>query len=42
LRQRPYVEVAAELGIPEGTLRSRVYYGLKALRVVMQEMEVTP
>ncbi|MDO9457645.1 sigma-70 family RNA polymerase sigma factor [Nocardioides sp.] len=42
LADRPYPEVAAELGIPESTLRSRVFYGLKALRVVMEEMEVTP
>ena len=40
LADRPYAEVAAELGIPESTLRSRVFYGLKALRVVMEEMEV--
>jgi RNA polymerase sigma-70 factor (ECF subfamily) len=31
-------EVAAELGIPEGTVKSRVYYGLRALRVVLEEM----
>lgn len=42
LADRPYAEVAAELGIPISTLRSRVFYGLKALRVVMEEMEVTP
>lgn len=42
LADRPYAEVAAELGVPESTLRSRVFYGLKALRVVMEEMEVTP
>jgi len=41
LRDRPYAEVAAELGIPVGTLRSRVFYGLKALRSVLDEMEVT-
>lgn len=41
LADRPYAEVAAELGIPESTLRSRVFYGLKALRVVMEEMEMT-
>lgn len=41
LRERPYAEVAAELGIPVGTLRSRVFYGLKALRVVMDEIGVT-
>jgi RNA polymerase sigma-70 factor (ECF subfamily) len=37
-RGRPYGEVAAELGIPEGTVKSRVYYGLRALRVVLEEM----
>ena len=42
LRERPYAEVAAELGVPVGTVRSRVFYGLKALRVVMDEMGVTP
>ena len=42
LRQRPYGQVAAELGIPVGTLRSRVFYGLKALRLAMEEMGVEP
>lgn len=37
-RGRPHAEVAAELGIPEGTVKSRVYYGLRALRVVLEEM----
>jgi RNA polymerase sigma-70 factor (ECF subfamily) len=37
-RQRPAAEVAAELGIPAGTLRSRLYYGLRALRLVLEEM----
>jgi RNA polymerase sigma-70 factor (ECF subfamily) len=37
-RARPYSEVAEELGVPEGTIKSRVYYGLKALRVAMEEM----
>ncbi len=41
LRERPYDEVAVELGVPVGTLRSRVFYGLKALRVAMDEMGVT-
>ncbi len=41
-RGRPYAEVAADLGIPVGTLRSRVFYGLKSLRVVMDEMGVQP
>jgi RNA polymerase sigma-70 factor (ECF subfamily) len=37
-RGRPYAEVADELGVPEGTVKSRVYYGLRALRVVLEEM----
>jgi RNA polymerase sigma-70 factor (ECF subfamily) len=37
-RARPYSEVAEELGVPEGTIKSRVYYGLKALRVALEEM----
>jgi RNA polymerase sigma-70 factor (ECF subfamily) len=41
LADRPYDEVAAELGIPESTLRSRVFYGLKAMRVAMDEMGVS-
>ena len=40
LLDRSYDEVATELGIPTSTLRSRVFYGLKALRVVLEEMEV--
>jgi RNA polymerase sigma-70 factor, ECF subfamily len=40
LRGRPYAEVAGELGIPIGTVRSRVFYGLKALRLAMDEMGV--
>jgi RNA polymerase sigma-70 factor (ECF subfamily) len=37
-RDRPYAEVAEELGVPEGTIQSRVYYGLRALRVVLEEI----
>jgi len=37
-RGRPYADVAKELGVPEGTVKSRVYYGLRALRVVLEEM----
>jgi RNA polymerase sigma-70 factor (ECF subfamily) len=37
-RGRPYSEVAEELGVPEGTVKSRVSYGLNALRVVLEEM----
>lgn len=39
---RSYKELAAELGVPEGTLRSRVFYGMKALRVALEEMGWTP
>jgi RNA polymerase sigma-70 factor, ECF subfamily len=37
-RGRPYAEVAVELGIPEGTVKSRVYYGLRALRNALEEL----
>ncbi len=37
-RGRPYAEVAAQLGVPEGTIKSRVYYGLRALRVALEEI----
>lgn len=38
LRGRPYAELAGELGVPEGTIKSRVYYGLRALRNALEEM----
>jgi len=34
-------ETAARLGIPEGTVKSRLHYGLRALRLVLQEKGVT-
>ncbi len=37
-RGRPYAEVARELRVPEGTVKSRVYYGLRALRLALEEM----
>ena len=33
---RPYAEVAADLGIPEGTVKSRVYYALRAMRSALE------
>lgn len=33
-------EVAERLGVPEGTIKSRLYYGLRALRLRLQEMGV--
>jgi RNA polymerase sigma-70 factor (ECF subfamily) len=38
LHGRPVAEVAQELGVPPGTVHSRLYYGLKALGVVLEEM----
>ena len=38
-RGRPYAEVATELGVPEGTVKSRVYEGLRALKVALEEVE---
>jgi RNA polymerase sigma-70 factor, ECF subfamily len=40
LKGRSYAEVSAELGVPVATLRTRVFYGLKSLRVAMEEMGV--
>lgn len=37
-KARPAAEVAVELGLPEGTVRSRQFYALKALRLAMEEM----
>lgn len=38
LRGRPYAEVAAELGVPAGTVKSRVFYGLRAMRLALEEL----
>lgn len=37
-RGRPSRELARQLGIPEGTVRSRLYYALRALRLTLDEM----
>ena len=42
LRDRTVNEAAEVLGVPVGTVKSRVYYALKALRVVLAERGVTP
>lgn len=36
LRDRSHAEVAAELGIPSGTVRSRVHYALRHLRIRLE------
>jgi RNA polymerase sigma-70 factor (ECF subfamily) len=36
LRDRPHAEVAAELGVTSGTLRTRVHYALRRLRGVLE------
>jgi RNA polymerase sigma-70 factor (ECF subfamily) len=37
-RGRPGRDVAIELGIPEGTVRSRLFYALQSLRLTLDEM----
>jgi RNA polymerase sigma-70 factor, ECF subfamily len=34
-------EIASSVGIPEGTVKSRMHYGLRALRLALQEKGVT-
>lgn len=41
LRDRTVNQAAEVLGIPLGTVKSRVYYALRALRVVLEERGVT-
>lgn len=37
-RARSYADVASELGVPEATARTRAFYGLRALRLALEEM----
>jgi len=39
---RPVSEVAKRLGVPEGTVKSRAHYALRALRVACEEREILP
>lgn len=39
-RGHTVAEAAKQLGIPVGTVKSRVYYGLRALRLVLEEAGV--
>jgi RNA polymerase sigma-70 factor (ECF subfamily) len=39
-RGRPVSEAATRLGVPEGTVKSRTHYALRALRLALEEMGV--
>lgn len=39
-RGRPVAEAARHLGVPEGTVKSRTHYALRALRLALEEMGV--
>ncbi|MET8868480.1 sigma-70 family RNA polymerase sigma factor [Nonomuraea sp. NPDC049421] len=41
LRDRSVNDAAAALGIPVGTVKSRVYYAVRALRIALEERGVT-
>jgi RNA polymerase sigma-70 factor (ECF subfamily) len=36
-RRRPVADIARDLGVPEGTVKSRIYYALRAMRQAMDE-----
>ena len=38
---RSVSQVAAQLGVPEGTVRSRIHYALRAMRLALQERGVS-
>jgi RNA polymerase sigma-70 factor (ECF subfamily) len=40
-RGRTVAEAADELGVPAGTVKSRAYYAVRSLRMVLEEMGVT-
>jgi RNA polymerase sigma-70 factor (ECF subfamily) len=39
--RKTVAEVAEMLGVPEGTVRSRCFYGLRALRTVLEKQGIT-
>ncbi len=39
--RRSIADIATELGVPPGTIKSRLHYGLRALRLALQERGVT-
>jgi len=42
LRDRTVNQAAEVLGVPVGTVKSRVYYALRALQMVLAERGVSP
>jgi RNA polymerase sigma-70 factor, ECF subfamily len=40
-RGRPVSEAARRLGVPEGTVKSRTHYALRALKLALEEMGVS-
>ena len=40
LRGRPHADLAAELHVPVGTIKSRIHYALRALRLALEEQGV--
>jgi RNA polymerase sigma-70 factor, ECF subfamily len=40
-RGRPVAEAAEHLGVPEGTVKSRTHYALRALRLALEELGVS-
>jgi RNA polymerase sigma-70 factor (ECF subfamily) len=40
LRDRPYADVAADLGVAPGTVRTRVHYGLRRLRRALETADL--
>ena len=38
---RSVADISARLRIPEGTVKSRLHYGLRTLRLILQEKGVT-
>lgn len=40
-RGRPVAEAARRLGVPEGTVKSRTHYALRALRLALEELGVS-
>ncbi|NUR06113.1 MAG: sigma-70 family RNA polymerase sigma factor [Nocardioidaceae bacterium] len=40
-RGRPVSDAAQRLGVPEGTVKSRTHYALRALRLALEELGVT-